>query len=191
MNRLRNRLDRDRDDSGMTLVELMVTSTVLILLLGMVFISITMVEGLSGSVTSQYQEFQQALPAMAPFHSLVAAEVEPAPSVAGVPSPGFSTPRPTFLPASLPPSASGELLDGLLRQHRDGLRQHRRRVRRSSCPGGGTTAGPAVIVAMELDSSGNPATACSPNSPVHLPGPDVPARDRGQLTGCLHLPRGR
>jgi hypothetical protein len=159
MNRLRNRMDRDRDDSGMTLVELMVTSTVLIILLGMVFISITMVDGLSGSVTSQYQEFQQALPAMAPFHSLVAAEVEPAPPVAGVPSPGFSSVgNPTGYYAignfsTVFYANIGTAYDNTVS------------CPTGSCPGGGSTAGPAKIVAIELDANGNPATACSPGAP--------------------------
>jgi hypothetical protein len=152
MNRLRGALDRRRDDAGMSLVELMVTSTVLIVLLGMVFISITMVEGLSSSVSSQYQEFQQALPAMAPFHALLAAEVEPAPTAAGVPTPGFSSVGNFSLTFY---ANIGTAYDNTV-----------------SCPSGptcttavGTTAGPAKIVATEVDASGNPATACSASFP--------------------------
>ena len=158
MNRLRSALDRRRDDAGMSLVELMVTSTILIVLLGMVFISITMVEGLSSSVSSQYQEFQQALPAMAPFHALLAAEVEPAPSVPpapnpdGVPTPGFSSVGNFSLTFY---ANIGTAYDNTV-----------------SCPSGqtcatgGTTAGPAKIVATEVDASGAaPPTACSASFP--------------------------
>jgi len=154
MNRLSSALDRQRDDAGMSLVELLVTSTVLIVLMGMVFISITMVEGLSGNVSSQYQEFQQALPAMAPFHALLAAEVEPTPMVAGVPTPGFSSIgnfSMTFY------ANIGTAYDNTV-----------------SCPPGppcvtgGTTAGPAKIVVIELDASGAPATACSATLPCSL-----------------------
>ena len=135
----------------MTLVELMVTSTVLIVLLGMVLVSITMVESLSGNITSQYQEFQQALPAMAPFHSFLAAEVEPAPPVAGVPTPGFASIgnfSMTFY------ANVGTAFDNTV-----------------SCPSGqtcatgGTTAGPAKIVAVELGPDGKTATACSASFP--------------------------
>jgi hypothetical protein len=150
MNRLRGALDRQRDDAGMSLVELLVTSTVLIILMGMVFLSITMVEGLSGSVSSQYQEFQQALPAMAPFHSLLAAEVEPAPTLAGVPTPGFST----IGNFSLTFYANiGTAYDNTVSCPSG-----------QTCTSGGTTAGPAKIVA-ELDANGAPATVCSSSSP--------------------------
>ena len=142
--------DRDLDDSGFTLVELLVTSFVLILLLGMVFVTLSMVEDLSSSVTSQYQEFDQALPAMAPFHSLVAGEVEPAPTVSGVPTPGFASIGSFSLTFySNIGTAYGNTV---------------------SCPTGqtcatGTTAGPAKIVALELGPNGSPATACSSSFP--------------------------
>ena len=145
MSRVRSAMDRRRDDSGMTLVELLVTSTVLIVLMGMVFISLTMVESLSTSVSSQYQEFQQALPAMAPFHGIVAAEVEPAPPFNGVPTPPFASIGnfaitfytnigTSYLNTTTCPSGQ-------------------------TCATGGTTAGPAQVVALELDGSGTPVTA--------------------------------
>jgi len=148
---LRAALDRDRDDSGMTLVELMVTSTVLVILLGMVLISVTMVESLSGSVTSQYQEFQQALPAMAPFHGLLAAQVEPAPPSAGVPTPGFA--------------AIGNFSMTFYSNVGTSYDNTTSCPSGQSCTTGGTTAGPAKIVAIEVDASGNPATACSASFP--------------------------
>jgi hypothetical protein len=145
MTRVRRVMDRRRDDSGMTLVELMVTSTVLMVLMGMVFVSLTMVESLSTSVSSQYQEFQQALPAMAPFHGILAAEVEPAPPVNNVPTPPFASIGNfaiTFY------SNIGTSFDNTTSCPNG-----------QSCASGGTTAGPARIVALELDRSGNPVTA--------------------------------
>ena len=89
----------------MTMVELMITSTVLVVLLGMVFISVSLINDVSTNVSSQYQEFDQALPALAPFHSLLAAQIEPGPPVAGVPNPPFGIPSPG--PPGLPSAAIG------------------------------------------------------------------------------------
>jgi prepilin-type N-terminal cleavage/methylation domain-containing protein len=139
------RRERHRDDSGMTLVEVMVTSTILVVLLGMVFISITMVEGLSSSVTSQYQEFNQALPEMAPFHSLLAAEVEPAPAVSGVPTPGFSLLGNFALTFY---ANIGTAYDNTAACPSG-----------QSCATGGTTAGPAMIEALELGPNGSPVSS--------------------------------
>jgi len=146
--------DRDLDDSGFTLVELTVTSFVLLLLLGMVFITFTMVEGLSAGISSQYQSFQQTLPAMAPLHSMLAAEVEPAPPVAGVPTPGFASLgnfNVTFY-ANIGTAFANTV----------------------SCPSGqtcttGTTAGPAKIVGVLLGPDGvtpvTATTACNAANP--------------------------
>jgi hypothetical protein len=142
--------DRDLDDSGMTLVEVTVTSLVLLVLMGMVLVTLTMVESIGGSVSSQYQEVQQALPEMAPFHSLLAAEVEPAPVVGGVPTPGFD------------PSNMGNFSLTFYANVGTAFGNS------VSCPSGptcatGTTAGPAKIVAVEVGPNGSPvpATACS------------------------------
>ena len=43
---------RDRDDAGMTMIELLITSTVLVILLGMVFISMDLINNVSTNVTS-------------------------------------------------------------------------------------------------------------------------------------------
>ncbi len=142
--------DRDRDDSGFTLVELTVTCSVLLILLGMVFVSFTMVEGLSAGVSSQYQEAQQTLPAMAPLHNLLAAEVEPAPPSAGVPTPPYA--------------AMGNFSMTFYANVGTGY------LDVASCPTGqtcttGTTAGPVKIVALEVDGSGNQATVCNESAP--------------------------
>jgi len=145
MTRVRRAMDRRRDDSGMTLVELMVTSTVLMVLMGMVFVSLTMVESLSTSVSSQYQEFQQALPAMAPFHGILAAEVEPAPPVNNVPTPPFAS--------------IGNFVITFYTNIGTSFDNTTSCPNGQSCATGGTTAGPAKIVALELDRSGNPVSA--------------------------------
>jgi Tfp pilus assembly protein PilV len=138
--------ERDRSDEGMTLTEVLITSIILVILLGMVFGSMSLIDNVGSNVTAQYQEFDQALPAMAPFHSLLAAEVEPAPPVNGVPTPGFASIgnfAMTFY------ANIGTAYDNTV-----------------SCPVttpptptcAGTTAGPAKIVAGEYDSSGHPVT---------------------------------
>lgn len=170
---MRGRLaDRDLDDSGFTLVELMVTSTVLIILLGMVFVTLTMVESLSSSVSSQYQEFDQALPSMAPFHTLLAAEVEPAPMSGGVPTPGFGTPPGFTAPPGFVTSATPIGNFSLTFFANIGTAYGNT----VSCPSGpscatatGTSAGPAMIQAVELGPDGiTPATACSAAAPCTL-----------------------
>ena len=135
----------------MTLVELMVSSTVLIVLMGMVFIAITMVEGLSNSVSSQYQEFQQALPAMAPFHGLLAAQVEPAPMSGGIPTPAFA--------------AIGNF--SMIFYSNIGTAYNNTVACPSGCPNGGTTAGPAMIKALELDGTGALVTAKTACNAAH------------------------
>ena len=145
--------ERLRDDSGMTLVEVTVTSLVLVLLLGMVLVSVTMVESLSGNVSSQYQEFDQALPEMAPFHSLLAAEVEPAPPAGSVPTPGFASIGNFALTFY---ANVGTAYDDVA-------------ACPSTCASGGTTAGPVKVVALELAQNGTPAispgTACNSVTP--------------------------
>jgi hypothetical protein len=143
----------------MTLTEVLITSTVLVVLLGMVFGSLTLIENVSSNVSAQYQEFDQALPAMAPFHSLLAAEVEPGPTSngqpTGTPTPGFSSIgnfSVTFY-ANIG-TAYGNVI---------------------SCPSAGscagTTAGPAMVQALELDSTGQTATSqtsCTTANPCSL-----------------------
>jgi hypothetical protein len=152
---------RHLDDSGMTVVELTVTSTVLLILMGMVFITMSMIDDLSTGVTSQYQSLDQALPSMAPFHTLVAAETEPAPATAGVPTPGFlaSFPAPGLPATGIFPTVGsyGFTFYSNIGTAYDNV---------GSCPSGqtcttGTTAGPAMIVAVELDASGNQVTNTS------------------------------
>lgn len=149
-------LDRARGDDGMSLMELLVTSTILVVLLGLVMVSMTLINTISGSVTSQYQEFGQALPALAPFHSMLAAEVEPGPTDTGtgVPVPPFAAIgnfSMTFYANT--GTAYGNTVSCPTGQ---------------TCTSGGTTAGPAKVVAQEFDGSGQPATSCSAARPCSL-----------------------
>jgi hypothetical protein len=130
-----------------------------VILLGMVFGSMTLIDRVGSNVTAQYQEFDQALPAMAPFHSLLGAEVEAAPTVGGVPTPGFASIgnfAMTFY-ANIGTAYNNTV----------------------SCPSAtpncaGTTAGPAKVVAGEYDSSGQAVTTgatgttCTASSPCSL-----------------------
>ena len=145
--------ERHFDESGMTLIELMVTSTILVALLGMVFVSMDLINSVSGSVTSQFQEFNQALPAMAPFHGLLAAEVEPGPTAGdGTPVPGFQ--------------AIGNFSMTFYANIGTSYNNTTSCPTGPTCTNGGTTAGPAKIVAQEFDGSGRRATTCSPASPA-------------------------
>ena len=163
----------------MTLIELMVTSTVLVVLLGMVFVSMNLINSVSSSVTSQFQEFDQALPAMAPFHSLLAAEVEPGPTdrndadprVRGFQSIGnFSM---TFY------ANIGTAYDNT-----------------TSCPTGPTCTTGAPPPDRPRSSPRNstaagcsPATPCSRRQPVQPPAEDVPTGDRrGSAPGVSTCP---
>lgn len=140
---------RDRSDEGMTLLEVLLASIVLVVLLSMVAISMSVVNSISGTVSSQFQEFDQALPALAPLQTLLRAEVEPAAPSGSVPSPPFLQYGTTSLNFGVQfYSNIGTAYNNLT--------------------AAGTTAGPAKIVALEVDQSGNPvtsATTCSAKSP--------------------------
>jgi len=185
---MRDRLDRDRGDDGMTMIELLITSTVLVVLLGMVFVSMSLINDVSTNVTSQYQEFDQALPALAPFHSLLAAAIEPGPpTVNGVPTVNG---LPTSISVPNPPFAS--IGNFAMTFYTNIGTAYSNTV---SCPASqpgctGSTAGPAKIVAQELDQAGlpvtgsstcNAATPCSLQVRMYLPqtgltlGPGAPS----------------
>ncbi len=144
-----------RDDEGMTLTELLIASTLLVVLLTVVMTSMSLVSRVTDNVSSQYEENDQALPALAPMQSLIRAEVEPGPTtLIGAPTPGFGVDKPS---ASLPtPDAISGIGNFSLTFYTNiGSAYH-------NVTGAGTTAGPAMIVAGEYDSSGN---AVNPNLP--------------------------
>jgi Tfp pilus assembly protein PilV len=139
-----------RDDSGMTLTEVLLASTLLVVVVTLVAITMGVITNIQTTVTTQYQEYDQALPALAPLQLLLRAEVEPAaPSGSGVPSPGFVQYGTTSLNFAVQfYSNIGTAYNNLT--------------------GAGTTAGPAKIVALEVDQSGNPVTSsshCKSSSP--------------------------
>lgn len=170
-----------RGDEGMTMIELLITSTVLVILLGMVLISVNLIDDVSTNVSSQYQEFDQALPALVPFHSMLAAQIEPGPpTVAGVADPARSSPTadvptpPFGLPANPPPGLPSSAIGNFNMVFFTNIGTGYSNT--TSCPTGqstctGSSAGPAMIVAQELDPSGAPvtsATVCSTTTPCSL-----------------------
>jgi type II secretory pathway component PulJ len=136
----------DVDDSGMTLVEVLIASTLLIVLLTAVMVTMNLLETVSSSVNSQYQEYDQALPALDPLQNLLRAEVEPGPPAQnGVPQPGFAVVGNFSLTFySNIGTAYGNVTSA------------------------GTTGGPAKIVAEELDANGNPVTSSTSCSTTNL-----------------------
>ena len=118
----------------------------------------SLITNVSSNVTSQYrsstrhcQQWRRSIHSWPP-------EVEPAPPVNGVPTPGFASIG-NFSMAFY--TNIGTAFNNTV-----------------SCPGvtpcTGTTAGPAMVVAEELDSHGNPvststpATTCAPSTPCSL-----------------------
>ncbi len=166
---IRDRL-RQRDDEGMTLVELLITSTILVVVLGMVLVSMNLISTISGNVTSQYREFDQALPAMAPFQSLLAAEIEPGPeTVNGTPT---SLGLPNTISQPDPPFTQiGNFSMTFYANIGAGYANTLGCPTGQTCVAGGSTAGPAKIVVEELGSADTPvtsSTACNPTSPCSL-----------------------
>ena len=136
----------------MTLVELLIASTLLVVLMTAVMITMDMLNTVSNSVNAQYQEFQQALPALAPLQNLLRAEVEPGPpsTVNGkqIPQPGFQTIGNFSLTFFSDIGTAYNNVTSL-----------------------GTTGGPAKVVALEVDATGNAvttATTCSTSSPCNF-----------------------
>lgn len=135
---------RAAGDEGMTLVELLIASTLLIVLLTAVMVTMDMLNTVNNSVNAQYQEFDQALPALSPLQTLLRAEVEPLPPSGSTPSPGFATIGNFSLLFYADIGTAYNNVTSL-----------------------GTTGGPAKIVAQELDANGNPvssSTTCSTKS---------------------------
>jgi prepilin-type N-terminal cleavage/methylation domain-containing protein len=90
---------RHLDDRGMTLTELLLASTLLLVLLTVVMLTMSMFDSVTTAVNTQYQEFDQALPALAPLQQLLRAQVEPGPTSYPFPATGqtvLSPPTPPF-----------------------------------------------------------------------------------------------
>lgn len=144
---------RHRGDDGMSLTELLLASTLLVIVLTLVAITMNVVTTVQGTVSSQFQEYDQALPALAPLQSLLRAEVEPA----ATNSNGLGGPQPAF--AQYTVGATSYSLNFALQFYSNiGTAANNCVACNSSTP---TTAGPAKIVALEIDQSGNPVTSSS------------------------------
>lgn len=134
----------------MTLTEVLLASTLLVVLVTLVAVTMSVITNVSGTVTSQYQEYDQALPAFAPLQKLLRAEVEPAAANgSGVPTPGFAQ----YSNVSL--NFAVQFYSNIGTAY-------------NNLTGAGTTAGPARIVAVEVDQNGSPVgptTVCTIKSP--------------------------
>jgi hypothetical protein len=140
----RLRSDGHRSDAGMTLMELLIAGTLLVVLLTIVGVTMSMVENVSTAVNTQYQEFDQAVPALAPLQEFLRAEVEPAPTAYTKTS--ASPPTPGFLSVG----------NFSLTFYSDVGTSYNNYVVTAN---GRTTAGPAKIVAQLVDSTGAPITS--------------------------------
>jgi prepilin-type N-terminal cleavage/methylation domain-containing protein len=142
---------RDRDDAGFTLTELLIASSLLVVLLTVVMISMSMVSSVTENVTTQYQEYDQALPALAPLQTLLRSEVEPGPTTLnGAPTPGFGVDTPGTPPTA--DSIAGIGNYSLTFYAAIGTAYN-------NVTSAGTTAGPAMITAEELQSNGQAVTS--------------------------------
>jgi hypothetical protein len=154
---------RYRDEYGMSLTELLLASTLLVNVLTLVAITMNMVTNVQASVSSQFQEYDQALPALAPSQSLIRSEVEPA-ATAPTNNNNHGGPQPGF--AQYTVGVTSYSLNFALQFYSNiGTASNNCVACNSSTP---TTAGPAKIVALEVDQSGNPVTSsttCTPSMP--------------------------
>jgi prepilin-type N-terminal cleavage/methylation domain-containing protein len=80
----------ERDDSGFTLVELMIASLLFLTVGTLVSLSLDTFLNVSNVVHSSYANTQQILPVSTDIQRLIRSEVEPGPIQSGVPSPPFA-----------------------------------------------------------------------------------------------------
>jgi hypothetical protein len=122
----------------MSLTEVLIASTLLIVVLTCVMITMDLLDRVSSSVSAQSAEYDQAIPALGPLQNLLRAEVEPGPYLSGVPQPGFVSVGNFSLTfyANIGTAYNNVTFAG-------------------------TAGGPAKIVAQEVDPNGNPVTSSS------------------------------
>jgi hypothetical protein len=162
---LRDGSERRFDEEGYTLTELLIASTLLVVLLTVVGVTMSMIGSISNSVSSQYQEYDQALPALGPIQTLLRAEIEPAPYA--FPQTQYAYGQPLYtssvsVPAGPPTPAFASIGNYSLTFYSNVGTAY------NNVTSAGTTAGPAKIVAEELDSTRTPVTSssvCSTSSP--------------------------
>jgi prepilin-type N-terminal cleavage/methylation domain-containing protein len=97
---------RARGDDGMTLVELMVAMTLLIVLLTIVTVSLSAYLTTSTNVLSSYRSTDELLPTSVIIQRLIRSEVEPAPTPAASVAVPHPTPTPGFALTSTSPYSS-------------------------------------------------------------------------------------
>ena len=126
----------------------------MVVLLTVVVITMSLFNKVTTSVSAQYQEINQGLPALAPLQTLLRAEVEPGPtSVSGRPVPGFGD-------FSQPSTAT---INNYSLTFYSNIGTAYNNVTSA-----GTTAGPAKIIAAVYTSSGVQETntsSCTTSSP--------------------------
>ncbi len=94
----------DRGDDGLTLVELMVAFTALLVLFGIMANVLTTYLNIGSTVTSTYAGTDQLLPSSIILQRLIRSEVEPAPTLSttvGGACAAANVPCPPFLPATI------------------------------------------------------------------------------------------
>jgi type II secretory pathway pseudopilin PulG len=105
MHRFRRIIDRacrPRDDEGYTLVELLIASSLLVGLSTLVMVSMSSFITIGTSVSAQYQEYDNELPAVASVRPVIHAEAEPGPATAtGAPTPGFGVSNTSVSPNTI------------------------------------------------------------------------------------------
>jgi prepilin-type N-terminal cleavage/methylation domain-containing protein len=161
----RNRSERRFDEEGFTLTELLIASTLLVVLLTIVGVTMSMIGSVSNNVSSQYQEYDQALPALGPIQTLLRAEIEPAPYA--FPQTAYAYGQPLYsssvtVPAGPPTPAYASIGNYSLTFYSNIGTAY------NNVTSAGTTAGPAKIVAEVVGSTGSLVTApggCSVTSP--------------------------
>ena len=132
----------------MSLVEVLLASSLLLVLLTAVMVTMNVAETVNTNVNAQYQEFDQAVPALAPLQTLLRAEVEPAPaSGSGVPVPGFGLREPLSVG-----NFSLTFYSNIGTAY-------------NNVTTAGTTAGPAKIVAQEVVTANGSPSPRPPSAP--------------------------
>ena len=183
----RRATDRCRNDEGFTLTELLIASTLLVVLLTVVMISMSAFGTISNNISSQYDEYDQALPALAPIQSLLRAEIEPAPYAFPQTPYAYGQPgHPAAVPAGPPTPAFASIGNYSLTFYSNIGTAY------NIITSAGTTAGPAKSSPRELDSSGNPPTAseCTVSSPCSFQVREyLPSAQHGGQRGHADMPR--
>lgn len=181
---LARRLERQGGDEGISLVEVLIASTLLVVLLTVVMVTMGMVDNVSTAVDAQSQEYQQALPSLQNLQSLIRAEVEPAPSDTVVTNcsgaftmpvvPGFG-----YGPGSYPGCTTSPSIGNYSLAFYANIGTSNNNVTTD-----GTPAGPALILAEELDCNGNPVVSTAAESQPTCPNGKTTWNSATQSSTC-------